>query len=302
MGGSQYRQSVAIMTDRNIHILCDGGLGNRLGGLVGGLIVASQYQLAPVIAWPENNWCGCSFHDLFDNTEWMVTNHNVFEVFEQNLSKVFIIHENQTHFKPSRCYGHRLDCIQQAGTLSDDLVYYHNKVPAYFTQDQIIQQLGRLEINRRIADCVHEFCVINRIDNTVAGLHLRKTENFNLDEESLYQQVSNTVAQRYFVCSDDRATQQRFAQLPNVHARPKTNYVEKLIPGDWYESTIDTDGRKTKYNINRDRQSVIDAFIDMLILSQTRIRPTVKSSFANFARYFAQVKYSHEQEKMGQSD
>ena len=28
------------MTARSIHILCDGGLGNRLSGLVGGLIVA----------------------------------------------------------------------------------------------------------------------------------------------------------------------------------------------------------------------------------------------------------------------
>jgi hypothetical protein len=103
----------------------------------------------------------------------------------------------------------------------------------------------------------------------------------------LYEQVSKTPAQRYFVCSDDQVTQERFAQLPNVHARPKTNYVEKLIPGDWYEFITDTDGRQTKYNINRNKQSVIEAFVDMLILSRTWIRPTVKSSFLNFARYFA---------------
>jgi hypothetical protein len=121
----------------------------------------------------------------------------------------------------------------------------------------------------------------------VAGLHLRKTENFNLKEESLYEQVLTTPAQRYFVCSDDQVTQEKFAQLPNVCARAKTNYVEKLIPGDWYESTTDTDGRQTKYNINRNKQSVIEAFVDMLILSRTWIRPTVKSSFLNFARYFA---------------
>ncbi len=277
------------MTARHIHILCDGGLGNRLGGLVGGLIVARQHQLTPVIAWPENNWCGCSFLDLFSNTQWMVTNHNVFEVFEQNLDCIFIIHENQTHFVPDRCYGHNVDSVQQAGAQSDNLVYYHNKIPAYFTQDQIIQELGQLEINNHVANCVQEFCQINLIDNTVAGLHLRKTENFNLDEESLYRQVSNTPEQRYFVCSDDRTTQERFAQLPNVCARPKISYVEKLIPGDWYEATWDTDGRQTKYNINRDKQSVIEAFVDMLILSQTWMRPTVKSSFANFARYFAQT-------------
>jgi hypothetical protein len=275
------------MTARNIHILCDGGLGNRLSGLVGGLILARQHSLTPVIAWPENNWCGAGFHDLFDSTDRTVTNHNVFQVFEHNLDCIFIIHENQTHFKLDRCYGHNPDSIQQAVAQSGDLFYYHNKIPAYFTQDQIVQELNELLINSHVANCVQEFCQHNHVDTTVAGLHLRKTENFNLNEESLYEQVSNTPAQRYFVCSDDQATQERFAQLPNVCARAKTNYVEKLIPGDWYESTTDTDGRQTKYNINRNKQSVIEAFVDMLILSRTWIRPTVKSSFLNFARYFA---------------
>ena len=282
---------------RTVHILCDGGLGNRLSGLVGGLIVARQYGLTPVIAWPENNWCGCSFHDLFDTTTWTVTNHNVFQVFEHNLSNVFIIHENQTHLKPDRCYAHSPDSVRQAVAQSGDLVYYHNKVPAYFSQDQIVRELEQLKISKHVVNCVQEFCQLNRIDNTVAGLHLRKTENFNLDEESLYQQVSNTPEQRYFVCSDDRTTQERFAQLPNVCARPKTSYVEKLIPGDWYKATMDTDGRQTKYNINRDKQSVIEAFVDMLILSQTWMRPTVKSSFANFARHFA-----HANIKLNNSD
>ena len=275
------------MTARNIHILCDGGLGNRLSGLVGGLIIARQYDLTPVIAWPENNWCGAGFHDLFDNTSWTVTNHNVFQVFEHNLDGIFIIHENQTQFKLDRCYGHSQDYIQQAIAQSGDWVYYHNKIPAYFSQDQIVQELNELLINSQVANCVQEFCQAHSIDNTVAGLHLRKTENFNLNEESLYEQVSTTLAQRYFVCSDDQVTQERFAQLPNVHARHKNSYVEKLIPGEWYESITDTDGRQTKYNINRNKQSVIEAFVDMLILSRTWIRPTVKSSFLNFARYFA---------------
>jgi len=277
------------MTARNIHILCDGGLGNRLSSLVGGLILARQHSLIPVIAWPENNWCGAGFRDLFDSADRTVTNHNVFQVFEHNLSNVFIIHENQTHFKPDRCYAHSPDSIQQAVAQTGDLVYYHNKIPAYFSQDQVVQELEQLNISKHVANCVQEFCESNHIDNTVAGLHLRKTENFNLNEDSLYQQVLTTPAQRYFVCSDDQSTQERFAQLPNVCARPKTNYVEKLIPGDWYESTTDTDGRQTKYNINRNKQSVIEAFVDMLILSQTWIRPTVKSSFLNFARYFAHV-------------
>ncbi len=274
---------------RQITILCDGGLGNRLSGLVGGLLVSQQLGLEPVISWPENNWCGAGFADLFDATDWRVNDQNVFEVFESNLASTFIIHENQTNFKLSNYLPHTPDSIQQARLHVNDLVYYHNKVPAYFANNQVVQQLSRLHINSGITDMVNEFCVANQINHHVAGLHLRKTENFNLDETTLYQQVISTPKQRYFVCSDDQDTQEKFSSLPNVCARAKTSYVEKMVPGSWYETVTDTDGRSTKYNISRSKQSVIEAFVDMLILSRTWIRPTVKSSFLNFARYFAQV-------------
>ena len=288
------------MIPRQITILCDGGLGNRLSGLVGGLHVAHELGLRPTIAWPENNWCGCSFYDLFANINWTVTDHNVFRVFQDNSDSVFVIHENQTNVPLTTVLSHSTQTLDQLRGTDAPIVYYHNKLPPYVSEAEAIVQLQQLNINSDIKQQVNEFCQINRIDNHVAGLHLRKTENRKLDEQSLYQQVQTTPDQRYFVCSDDQATEQRFCCLPNVQAQPKTSYVGKMTAGDWYESIVDSDGRATKYNINRSRQSVIEAFVDMLILSRTWIRPTVKSSFANFARYFAQVKYTHEQEKMEQ--
>jgi hypothetical protein len=274
---------------RRIFILCDGGLGNRLGGLVGGLVLAEQLHLTPIISWPINNWCGCSFGDLFDSESWQVNARNVFEVFEQNLNNTFVIHENQTDYKLQKCHAHSVDNARLLSTQSDDVVYYHNKVPAHVSAQAIVRQLGRIRINQDVQQAVVDFCCEHAIDHTVIGLHLRKTENFALDEQALFDQVLTNANQRYFVCSDDQSTQERFAQLPNVRARPKTSYVGKMVAGSWYESVVDTDGRKTKYNILRDRQSVIEALIDMLILSRTHIQPTVKSSFLNFARYFAQV-------------
>lgn len=283
---------------RRITILCDGGLGNRLSGLVSGLHVAQVLDMTAVIAWPKNNWCGCAFSDLFANDDWTVTDQNVFQVFETHADAVFVIHENQTHHTLSQVMNHPANTIDRLRDSADPVVYYHNKLAPYVTEQQAIAQLRRLTLNTDINRAVEEFCQHNQINNHVAGLHLRKTENSNLKEHVLYQQVLESPSQRYFVCSDDEATEQRFAELPNVCRFIKTSYVEKMIQGNWYENIKDTDGRATKYNINRTRQSVIEAFVDMLILSRTWIRPTVKSSFANFAKLFAQVKYSHEQEKM----
>jgi hypothetical protein len=141
---------------------------------------------------------------------------------------------------------------------------------------------------------VQEFCKRNQINKSVTGLHLRKTENYKLDEGKLFKRAQATPGQRYFVCSDDQATEQRFATLPNVCCWPKTSYVGKLIDGDWRAETVDADGRRYNYNIDRPRQSVIEAFVDMLILSQTTIQFTVKSSFSRFAEVFANTGVLHD--------
>ena len=95
-------------------------------------------------------------------------------------------------------------------------------------------------------------------------------------------------SKRYFICSDDRITEERFDALPNVVRYIKTEYAGKLVEGGWLDQTTDTNGRVYNYNVNRPRQSVIEAFIDLLILSRTTIEFTVKSSFSRLA-----VVYSH---------
>ena len=103
------------------------------------------------------------------------------------------------------------------------------------------------------------------------------------------QEVKNTPNKKYFVCSDDKITEENFAKLPNVCVNPKNDYVSKMIAGDWYENIKDSNGRITKYNIQRSKASVISAFEDMLILSRCWVKPTVKSSFSAFARFYSQV-------------
>ena len=80
------------MTKLNINIMCDGGLGNRLGSLFGGLYYAKINNRIPKIYWPQNNWCGCKFDDLFD-VDIESTNISFNESIESNKNSIFVVHE-----------------------------------------------------------------------------------------------------------------------------------------------------------------------------------------------------------------
>lgn len=81
-----------------------------------------------------------------------------------------------------------------------------------------------------------------------------------------------------------------FKSLPNVKTFEKTHYVEKLVSGDWNEWITDNEGRKFKFNVNRKRESVIQAFIDLLILSKTNMRGNELSTFFQFSKLYSNVK------------
>ena len=47
------------------HVLCDGGLCNRLNALLFGLLLKQRYGGDWQISWPRNNWCDAAFEKLF---------------------------------------------------------------------------------------------------------------------------------------------------------------------------------------------------------------------------------------------
>jgi hypothetical protein len=276
---------------RTVTILCDGGLGNRLSGLIGGMITAQELNADFTVSWPANNWCGCNFEDLFDTKNVKHNSQNINDIFTADNVDAFLIHSNQTTVQLSQTYSHTLENLAHLRTVTNNVVYYHNKLMPYHTADQILTELSRLNINQRLLQRVMLFCQNNCINNTTVGLHLRKTENSQLDEEKFFKEVSTSSSKQYFVCSDDYDTENKFCSLSNVCANPKTEYVTKMSNGGWFENLVDSNGRPTKYNIQRSRQSVVEAFEDMLILSRCWIKPTVKSSFSAFAGHYSKLSF-----------
>jgi hypothetical protein len=59
--------------------------------------------------------------------------------------------------------------------------------------------------------------------------------------------------------------------------------------GGWNSLIVDEDGRNYPFNVDRDRESVYWALVDLLILAKTRILETSGSSFQALAKRLGQI-------------
>jgi hypothetical protein len=267
--------------------MCCGGLGNRLGSLLGGIMTAKIIGRTPVLFWPENSWCGAGFSDLFDGP-FKAHDEGIKELTANNLEALFLVHENQTPFELRKRVPHSADSLRYLSQQNAPIVYYHNQVPPHFTEQATISTLASLAVRSSIRQCINDFLLTHQITRETLGIHFRKTDfPLQLDETSILPVIAQNPAQKFFVCSDDAETEAKFRTFSNVITFPKKNYVEKLTDGDWNARIKDADGREFKFNVLRSRESVIEGFCDMLILSRTRIVSQGPSTFLRFAQLFS---------------
>ena len=109
------------------------------------------------------------------------------------------------------------------------------------------------------------------------------------DENRIYDTIFSYNKVKHYVCSDDKNTEMKFKKLNNVVIYPKSSYVEKFKDGGWNDVITDNEGRRFNFNVNRPKQSVIEAFVDLLILSRTKISVNSVSSFLNFAKLYSNI-------------
>lgn len=269
------------------YIYCDGGFGNRFNVLSFGLYLSKKLSYTPIIIWPTNNWCGAEFHDLFDIEISCVKSKQ-----EINFDDTFnIVHENQFNLsKFTSIYS--INDIDDIVTLSKskDILYFNNLIPWNLVRDEQLFKNVIKEINFRqdLIDIANLIIKNNAGNNEFYGIHIRKTdfaERSKFAESALLNFVTQNTSKKFFICSDDEATENLFMQNKNVFRNEKKNYVKKLVDGEWNSSIIDSNNNKFMFNVERSRESVCQAIIDLLILSKsTIISPDVGSTFHHCAK------------------
>ena len=278
-----------------VHILCDGGFGNRLGALIPGLIIADELDREPVISWPVTKWCECEFEDIYEPF-CEVNTKTTDELFLENINSHFLIHHNLSGREAdnpklnlkNQYPVHNSDLaiiIDNFKNLNsnEDIVFTNHIIPQYFSEDVIIKYLKKLNFKKSILDRIYNFCSDNNFDIDVpntSGIHIRKTDfpsNFLLDDNQINKMVSENKDTNFFICSDDIDTENKVNEFSNVIIHQKDNSVV----------THNND----RFNISRPKDSVIDGVVDMLILSRTQILNTnFQSTFLVFALRYGKLK------------
>jgi hypothetical protein len=271
-----------------IFISCDGGLGNRLGSLIGGIELAEVLNYEYVILWPQNRWCNCNFEDLYDiNNNFININQNHNDFMRDNKISLIISHINNN-------YPSDIELLWQHDRMKyryfykhDNIFYNHNSIPNHVSDDDSSRQLSKIKISPQIIEKVFEFINQTQINSETIGLHIRRTDSPIIASDEQYVNfINGQKDKKIFICSDEKDIEMKLkSHSKNVISRNKIEYVEKYVEGPWRNSNL-----PDVFNVNRSKQSVIDAFIDMLLLSRTSIvRFNNNGSFYKLAQLYKKV-------------
>ena len=277
---------------KKIYIHCDGGFGNRFNSLTVGLMIAEKGGFDPVILWPSTNWCRSTFNTIFKNE---------YEVIEQDLSYfekaedyLFLSHGQFTISAPVKhpssfgSLSELMDYIKIEGSNKDNIVYNHDAIPKYaYGEGGSLQRIVKsLEFTEGITSRTEVF--LQHYNEEFSGIHLRNTDFYGPDKpkyDKLEEMVKDNPDTHYFICSDDQELEERFTAHANAFAFPKNKYVEKLTDDGHWRATIEgPDGEEYAFNIERSDESVIEAMVDLLVLSKSTIIPTSESTFLKTAQ------------------
>ena len=276
-----------ILVARSIYIYCDGGFGNRYNALLSGLVVAELADLEPIIVWPTNNWCGASFEDIFQKPM-TVVNRELSSFFAEKEHFHHLMEEDhlqmQVPFLSPRPITDFEQIRQFINASSKDIFYYVALVPACIDMTQIRKHLLANPFRPEIIERADSFRVNHGLTEFF-GIQIRKTDfgTSGADDQNLFNLIAGRADAQFFVCSDDKDVERRFSTLPNVHIYEKQAHVEKLVQGDWNSHTADHSGRVYACNVNRGSLSVLEAIVDLLVLSKSKVVRTSGSTFLNAA-------------------
>jgi len=272
------------------HVLCDGGLCNRLNALIFALVLRRRSGTAWSVSWPRNGWCDAPFEALFSGPL-PVDGRGILDYRAEQHQRLHLMHENQVGFDADRLVPTAAlrgwDDALRLLESGQELVYFNSLLPDFVSLQDARTALAELQVEPSVALRAAEFIQRHAIGPDTVGLHIRKTDFGSLVDDALLFRHVQASPRRVFVCSDDAEVCARFASLPNCAVFPKTAYPQKRVPGgDWQTWTVDESGRRFPFNVQRSEQAVVDGLIDLLILSRTEMLPTSSSTFLGMAGLF----------------
>jgi len=301
------------MVNKTVVSLCISGLANRIDSILGGLYLSQLFNCDFKFVWEPDAECMCEYSDIFDSyTTRNITyqelegmfykqNHSTFcgMIDRKNFlisineewrrynsvprKKKFLMRLPETHWFAAATLDKNINDIRDK-----NLIIYHNAlVPDYIPYTQLTSLLLSLKIKKYICAEATQFITRNNININTTGILLRKhfgvdvCSLFDVNESYYVNLIDSNKDKNFYLMSDLKICEDLFNNKTNVCIYPKRSYVY------W----------DTKYaHWRRDKNSIIDAFIGLLILSKTNIiTPSTnnkgfRSSFSELSHLYQKIK------------
>jgi len=266
-----------------IIIYTDGGLGSRLSCLANGLFFVDNLRSQSRIFWPLNESCAANFSELF-KSDLIVENFNKVDL--KSLKNCSILSSDNflnlpvEHFlDPWAVWSGRriIDwCLQQLKAQRVLIIFGHRIIPQFYGKITAVLS-KRFSIPQPTVKYGVGETEVFLEGPAFFGVHLRGTDGKRSGPYlpiSIFflKFLSVKIGAKVFLATDDMLFI-RYTKLfmPRIKIPRRTLPRKKYKDLGWASLIIDSNYEMQPYNIIRDRESVIDATIDIIMLGRCRV-------------------------------
>lgn len=257
--------------EKTIISYASGGLGNILLPLASCKLIAKKTNRKLIVCWEPTFACMATFQDLFEEDVQVITKNEL-----MNFKDVKIYGDlHDISFDSSLFNNNSLNSLKSKfltlpvpnfniNDNEQNVIVYHNNILPSLDKNEVIQEFKNLLWNKDFLTKINELVNELHIDTNVIGAHVRAT-----DFSEGIQEYANAITavlnvrkdKKIFLCSDSEEWEKKLLEMfpDNIIIRPKKASVVKRNEniGTWSN------------NIFRSTDSVIEAVIDMHLLSKT---------------------------------
>jgi len=258
--------------EKSIISYASGGLGNILLPLSSCKAIANKTGRKLIVCWEPTFACMSTFKDLFEDDDVQVISKNDLLSFDdvKIYGNLHDIQFDSTLFSNNSLNSltNKFLTLPVANLNIEDkeknVIVYHNNILPTLDSKESIEEFKNLKWNSQILSEINGLLKDLNIDKSVYGAHARATdfsEGIDVYTNAISAILSTNMNAKIFLCSDSEEWENNLCNMfpNNVFVRQKKAVVTKNNEqlGTWSN------------NIFRSSDSVIEAVIDMYLLSKT---------------------------------
>jgi len=263
----------------DIHILCGGGLGNKLPSLSGGIAVAKFYEKNNIIIhWLQNHQCAASFRDLFSSD--CASKFNLAPVTVRGTDELYYddYKDILSTLPNSVLYGFEPNThpifINVRENHPRSLISYRNKTIVYESNlpNFFIDPITQLDLFKKHfqfrEDLVAEaekFINANNISKKTLGVHMRIGGPGNWEDPKCKTSIEENIEQ---ILSLQNKYENVFISTDDSNILPTMNKTIKKCSYRLSESPTPI-GTTSQYLTSTQVQGAV---VDLLVLAQTDLQ------------------------------